>query len=107
MTLPLLKFLSARLYSTKDRAMADDAEYRLMLWDGKGKRTISRSTTLSIYPGTSSRIRCANEHLSAPVTNQTKLSGTTRCFAVHIVAAQLELLGARFAAFVEGPRSRS
>ncbi len=34
-------------YSTKDRAMADTAEYGLMLWDGKSKGTINNVVNLS------------------------------------------------------------
>jgi hypothetical protein len=34
-------------YSIKDRAMADAAEYGLMLWDGKSKGTINNVVTLS------------------------------------------------------------
>jgi hypothetical protein len=34
-------------YSTKDRAMADAAEYGLMLWDGKSKGTINNVVNLS------------------------------------------------------------
>jgi hypothetical protein len=34
-------------YSVKDRAMADDAEYGLMLWDGKSKGTINNAVNLS------------------------------------------------------------
>lgn len=34
-------------YSVKDRAMADAAEYGLMLWDGKSKGTINNVVNLS------------------------------------------------------------
>lgn len=34
-------------YSTKDRVMADTAEYGLMLWDGKSKGTINNVVNLS------------------------------------------------------------
>lgn len=34
-------------YSAKDRAMADTAEYGLMLWDGKSKGTINNVVSLS------------------------------------------------------------
>ena len=34
-------------YSLKDRAMADAAEYGLMLWDGKSKGTINNVLNLS------------------------------------------------------------
>ena len=34
-------------YSLKDRAMAEAAEYGLMLWDGKSKGTINNVVTLS------------------------------------------------------------
>jgi len=34
-------------YSTKDRVMADAAEYGLMLWDGKSKGTINNVVNLS------------------------------------------------------------
>jgi hypothetical protein len=34
-------------YSVKDRAMAEAAEYGLMLWDGKSKGTISNVVNLS------------------------------------------------------------
>lgn len=34
-------------YSVKDRAMADSAEYGLMLWDGKSKGTINNVVNLS------------------------------------------------------------
>ncbi|HZT75872.1 MAG TPA: hypothetical protein VFA27_04385 [Vicinamibacterales bacterium] len=33
-------------YTVKDRAMADDAEYGLMLWDGKSKGTINNVVNL-------------------------------------------------------------
>ena len=32
-------------YSLKDRAMAEAAEYGLMLWDGKSKGTVNNSST--------------------------------------------------------------
>jgi hypothetical protein len=34
-------------YSLKDRAMADAAEYGLMLWDGKSKGTVNNVVNLS------------------------------------------------------------
>src|SRR5260370_20060979 len=34
-------------YSVKDRAMADGAEYGLMLWDGKSKGTVNNVVNLS------------------------------------------------------------
>jgi hypothetical protein len=34
-------------YSVKDRAMADTAEYGLMLWDGKSKGTVNNVVNLS------------------------------------------------------------
>jgi hypothetical protein len=34
-------------YSVKDRAMADAAEYGLMLWDGKSKGTVNNVVNLS------------------------------------------------------------